>query len=81
MAKNEIKGGLSQTLEHHHRIGSSGSGFEYLIGDKLKPDVPYGEQMTAEALQEYYEICLGGVRKYFSLTSEQRDMIMSVAEV
>lgn len=78
--KNEKRGSLSFTLAEHHKMGSTGSGFESLIQPPLKPDVPYGEQMTPGALQKYYEGQLGGLRMYFSLTPEQREMIMSVAE-
>lgn len=80
MKENEARGGLSYTPNDHRKIGSSGSGFEYLIKGQVKPDVPFGEQMTDEALKKYYDYQLGGVHCYFNLTSEQRKMVWSVAE-
>ena len=80
MTNNERKGHLSLTRNDHLSIGSTGSGFEDLIEGELNPDIPYGEQMSTEALQKYYDDQLGGVRLYFSLTVDQRAPIMSVAE-
>lgn len=78
--EREKRGNLSETKAHHLRIRSSGSGFEDLIEGRVDPDIPYGEQMTPEALKRYYDQQLKGVRMYLDLTPEQRRMIMSVAE-
>ena|SRR3989344_830586 len=80
MTNNERRGSLSYTLEDHHKMGSTGSGFEHLIEGNIRPDIPLGEQMTVEALRNYYDHQVEGVRRYFSLTPEQRASIMSVAE-
>ena len=71
MVENRIRGGLSYTPEDHRKAGSSGSGFEHLIKGELKPAVSFGEQMTDDALKEYYNLQLGGTRLYISLTPEQ----------
>lgn len=78
--ERERRGNLSETKAHHLQIGSSGSGFEDLIYGRVDLNIPYGEQMSPEALQRYYDGQLKGVRMYFDLTSEQRAMIMSVVE-
>ena len=71
MVEEEIRGGLSYTPNDHRKMGSSGSGFGHLIEGKPKPDVPYGQQMTDEALKEYYNYQLDGLRMYLELTPEQ----------
>jgi hypothetical protein len=71
MVEDRMRGGLSYTPNDHRQLGSSGSGFEYLIKSPLKPDVPFGEQMSDEALEKYYNLQLNSTRLYLSLTPEQ----------
>jgi len=70
--REEIRGHLGMSLEDHREMGSGGSGFEYLIEGEVQPDIPYGEQMTDGALEQFYRYQLRGVRTVVELPSEQR---------
>lgn len=60
---------LALSQNDHRNMGSSGFTFEQLLPEHVNPDKPFGEQMSDDALQEYYSHQLQGIRDFSEWTT------------